>query len=123
MRLPLSAACAAAALAVAFAAAPARGGDGKSAGFEADGAYAHELSAQNRRRARTAQRGRPRITVRRRSYLDAGTEVFPGSMGYTDYAFPLGYTGYSNVDPTGASRWPLPGPFELRSYHAPSFGY
>ena len=31
-------------------------------------------------------RARTRITVRPRSYLDGGTEVFPGERKFTDYA-------------------------------------
>lgn len=113
----IAAIAASAALAVALAAAPAQAGPAKRDGYKAG-----ELSSQSRSNARTAQRSRSRITVHRRSYLDAGTEVFPGSMSYTDYAFPPGYQAYSNFDPTGASRWPLPGPFEFRSYHGPG-GY
>jgi hypothetical protein len=111
-------AASAAALAVALAAAPAQAGPAKRDGYQTE-----DLSSQSRRSTRTAQRSRSRITVRPRSYLDPGTEVFPGSMGYTDYAFPPGYQAYSNFDPTGAARWPLPGPFEFRSYHAPGGGY
>jgi hypothetical protein len=63
------------------------------------------------------------ITVRPRSYLDPGTEVFPGSMPYTDYAFPPTEYPFRTVDPTGAQRFPLPGPFDLPAYHAVSYGY
>ena len=63
---------------------------------------------------------RPRITVRGRSYLDAGTEVYPGSKHYTDYIFPPGYSGFDSVDPTGAWRYPLPDRFWLPSYGAPT---
>jgi hypothetical protein len=81
------------------------------------------FSAQSRPRQARQIRARSRIVVRPRSYLDAGTEVYPGSKGYTDYVFPPGYTAFSNFDPTGASRYPLPNAFELRSYHAPGSGY
>lgn len=113
---------AAAAIAAALAAFPAQAGEAGRPGYRGDAYQGLEVSAQNRR-VRAAKRARPRITVRRRSYLDAGTEVFQGSKNYTDYVFPPGYTAYSNFDPTGAARWPLPGPFELRSYHAPGLGY
>lgn len=82
-----------------------------------------EVSAQTRRNARVPARPRSRLTVTRRSYLDAGTEVYPGSMGYTDYVMPPGYSAFSNFDPTGASRYPLPTAFEFRSYHTPGGGY
>ena len=81
-----------------------------------------QYSAQTKRNARVV-RPRSRITVTRRSYLDAGNEVYPGSMRYTDYVMPPGYSAYSNFDPTGASRFPLPNAFELRSYHTPGGGY
>lgn len=42
---------------------------------------------------------RARLTVRRRSYLDAGTEVNRGERKFTDYATPLGYLSSSPVDP------------------------
>lgn len=116
MRLLVSSAVisAAAALAVASAA-PARADEVKL-----DSGHAIELSSQNRPRARNVQRPRSRITVRPRSYLDPGTEVFPNSRGYTDYVYPPTYSAFSTIDPTGASRWPLPAPFELRSYHSPT---
>lgn len=72
---------------------------------------------------RGVRRSPSRITVRPRSYLDAGTEVFPGSMPYTDYAFPPTEYPFRSIDPTGAQRFPLPGPFDLPSYHAVSYGY
>ena len=64
--------------------------------------------------------GRRYVVVHRRSYLDAGTEVYPGSKSYTDYVFPPGYSAYHIFDPSSPyKRWPLPGPFELDSYRAP----
>jgi hypothetical protein len=47
-----------------------------------------------------------RITVQRRSFLDAGTEVLPGQRKFTDYAFPPGYSpsaviDYTSANPTG----------------------
>jgi hypothetical protein len=65
--------------------------------------------------------GRRYVVVHRRSYLDAGTEVYPGSQRYTDYIFPPTYSAYSIFEPSSPyKRWPLPGPFELGSYRAPS---
>lgn len=45
------------------------------------------------------ERARTRITIQKRSYLDAGTIVKPGTARYHDYAFPL------------QSRFPSYGPF------------
>jgi len=47
-----------------------------------------------------------RITVQRRSFLDAGTEVLPGQRKFLDYAFPPGYSptaviDYTSANPTG----------------------
>jgi hypothetical protein len=42
---------------------------------------------------------RARLTVRRRSYLDAGTEVNRGERKFSDYATPLGYLAASPTDP------------------------
>ena len=56
-------------------------------------------------------RARTKITVRPRSYLDGGTEVFPGERKFTDYAFPPTYMNASPSaawDPTGTHRSPLP---------------
>lgn len=44
-------------------------------------------------------RARTRITVQKRSYLDAGTVVKPGTARYHDYAFPV------------QSRFPTYGPY------------
>ena len=68
---------------------------------------------------RTPQ-GRRYVVVHRRSYLDAGTEVYPGSKHYTDYIFPPGYSPYAVFEPSSPFKhYPLPGPFELGSYRAP----
>lgn len=50
---------------------------------------------------------RARITVRRRSYLDGGTEVMPGERKFNDYARPVGALATSPVDPYrgGAIQW------------------
>ena len=59
-------------------------------------------------------RARTRVTVRPRSFLDGGTEVFPGERKFTDYAFPPGYSPMSVIENTaGYHRSPLPGPFDL----------
>jgi hypothetical protein len=66
-------------------------------------------------------RPRTRITIQKRSYLDAGTVVKPGSMHYHDYVF-VGQSGrlpsYGPYE-QGAlegSRWPLLRWFEGYGY-------
>jgi hypothetical protein len=55
-----------------------------------------------------------RVTVQRRSYLDAGTEVLPGERKFTDYAIPPNYTPLRWADPFGGwDRQPLPSPWDL----------
>jgi hypothetical protein len=54
-----------------------------------------------------------RVTVEKRSFLDAGTEVKPGQRKFTDYAFPPGYSPTSSIDfTTGNVRGPLIGPWD-----------
>jgi hypothetical protein len=65
-------------------------------------------------------RARTRITVKPRSFLDGGTQVFPGERKFTDYAFPPTYMNASPSaawDPTGTHRSPLPMPFDLPGYN------
>ena len=65
-------------------------------------------------------RARTRVTVRPRSFLDGGTEVFPGERKFTDYAYPPTYMSASPTaawDPTGTRRVPLPLPYDLPGYH------
>jgi len=71
-----------------------------------------------------ARRSPTRVTVTRRSYLDAGTEVYQGSKNYTDYIFPPNARGPIDYYlPGEANRSPLPHPWWLHSYRAPSWGY
>jgi hypothetical protein len=59
---------------------------------------------------------RARITVTRRTYLDAGTYVIPGDRKFTDYAIPPGYSPTSVIDNRAGvyiDQSPLPGPFTL----------
>jgi hypothetical protein len=59
---------------------------------------------------------RARITVTRRTYLDAGTHVIPGDRKFTDYAVPPTYYPGSVADNRGGmyiDQSPLPGPFTL----------
>jgi hypothetical protein len=60
-------------------------------------------------------RVRTRIVIQRRSFLDGGTEVLPGSQRYTDYVHPYGSSPLNVVEGTniGRLRWPLPGPYDL----------
>jgi hypothetical protein len=54
-----------------------------------------------------------RVTVEKRSFLDAGTEVKPGQRKFQDYAFPPGYSPTSAIDfTTGNVRGPLIGPWD-----------
>ena len=64
-------------------------------------------------------RARTKITVRPRSYLDGGTEVFPGERKFMLYASPPGYLNASPSaawDPTGTYRFALPMPGSLPGY-------
>lgn len=61
-------------------------------------------------------RARTRITVQKRSYLDAGTVVKPGTARYHEYAFPVqsrfpSYGPFTEGSIEG-SRLPLLRPFE-----------
>ncbi|MCC6949463.1 MAG: hypothetical protein IT539_17030 [Bradyrhizobiaceae bacterium] len=62
------------------------------------------------------ERARTRITIQKRSYLDAGTVVKPGTARYHEYAFPVesrfpSYGPFSQGSIEG-SRLPLLRPFE-----------
>jgi hypothetical protein len=73
-----------------------------------------DVSAQQRKAKRKAARTGSRITVRPRSFLDAGTEVLPGERKFTDYALPPFYSPYSVLGPgRGFDRSPLNGPFDV----------
>jgi hypothetical protein len=57
---------------------------------------------------------RARITVQRRSFLDAGTHVIPGDRKFTDYALPPGYSPMGVIEHrSGVYSTALPGPFTL----------
>jgi hypothetical protein len=58
------------------------------------------------------------VTVQKRSFLDAGTEVKPGQRKFTDYAFPPGYSPTSSIDFTsGNIRGPLVGPWDTSRHN------
>ena len=60
-------------------------------------------------------RPRTRVTVQRRSYLDAGTEVTPGERKYSEYAMPYGYSAIDSILPPGQgwNRTPFNDPFDV----------
>ncbi|HEY7297326.1 MAG TPA: hypothetical protein VH684_05250 [Xanthobacteraceae bacterium] len=69
-------------------------------------------------KAAVATRPRARITVERRSFLDAGTEVLPGEHRITDYAFPPGYSPIAEALGPGKDyrRQPLLDPWDFPGY-------
>jgi hypothetical protein len=75
--------------------------------------YGHEETHVQRTRAGT------RIVVRRRSYLDPGTETKQYEVHYTDYAYPRDYSP-AGVGPgdfkTSFSRMPLPGKYDIPNW-------
>jgi hypothetical protein len=94
---------------------------------------ADPADAQQRRRTVVTQTQRvvplapprARITVTRRSYLDAGTTVVPGDRKFTDYAIPPGYSATSfHLGPSwGYDRRPLNDPFDLPGFGAHRAGF
>ena len=68
--------------------------------------------------AKDYEHKRTRIIIQKRSYLDAGTEVKPGTARYTNYLLAID-NRFPNYGPPNADlhgRFPLPGPFELPGY-------
>jgi hypothetical protein len=68
--------------------------------------------------AKVYERQRTRIIIKKRSYLDAGTTVKPGTARYTNYLLPLDsrFMNYGPPNFNVNTRFPLPGPFELPGY-------
>jgi hypothetical protein len=68
--------------------------------------------------ARDYERSRTRIIIQKRSYLDAGTTVKPGTARYTNYLLPLDshFMNYGPPNYNFNTRFPLPGPYELPGY-------
>jgi hypothetical protein len=64
---------------------------------------------------------RTRVTVERRSFLDAGTEVQPGERKFTDYAFPPGYSAFDILvnNTAGFHRSPLLERWDLPARNSP----
>ena len=80
----------------------------------ADAAQKKKQVASNPSQSSTTSRPRARITVERRSFLDAGTEVLPGERKFNDYAFPPGHTPYSALGPfKDFRRQPLLDPWDF----------
>ncbi|HLL28121.1 MAG TPA: hypothetical protein VKT73_10825 [Xanthobacteraceae bacterium] len=63
-------------------------------------------------------RPRTRIIIKKRSFLDAGTEVKPGTARYTNYISIINnrFPEYGPPNDNLNSRFPLPGMFELPGY-------
>jgi hypothetical protein len=70
-------------------------------------------------------RSRTRIIVQKRSYLDPGTESFPGENTGQGYAMSPTHTASGVLNNTifGTSMSPLPGPFTLPGRNNPWIGY
>jgi hypothetical protein len=70
-------------------------------------------------------RTRTKIIVQKRSYLNPGTEQFPGERSVHEYAVTPTHHASSVLDHTIASgdMSPLPGPFTLPSRNNPWIGY
>jgi hypothetical protein len=81
------------------------------AGFAVLSATAYEAAAHSRRD------DRPRVFIKKRSYLDAGTEVQPLSKNYHDHIYTR-EARYPTIGPNsqGDARWPLPGQFDLPNF-------
>lgn len=70
-------------------------------------------------------RTRTRIIIQKRSYLDPGTETFPGERGDHDYAVLPTHRPDGVLDNTafGINQSALPGPFTLPFKDNPWIGY
>jgi hypothetical protein len=70
-------------------------------------------------------RTRTRIIVQKRSYLDPGTETFPGERGDHDYAWLPSHRadGVLNNTVFGGNETALPGPWTLPFKNNPWIGY
>lgn len=66
-------------------------------------------------------RRRTKVIIQKRSFLDGGTEVLPGSKPTQTNAMPYGYSPLNVVEGTNAGgiRHPLPGPFDLPGKNNP----
>lgn len=66
-------------------------------------------------------RARTKIVIQKRSFLDGGTEVLPGSLPSTNNMLPFGHSPTAVIDGTnfGGIRHPLPGPYDLPGKNNP----
>jgi hypothetical protein len=82
------------------------------------GAEPKKKQIESTPQAAASARHRPRVTVERRSFLDAGTEVLPGERKFTDYAFPPGYSPIGEALGPGRDyrRQPLLDPWDFPGY-------
>jgi hypothetical protein len=87
---------------------------GHAAQAREQSASSEEVTIETTGQVTRKTRGRSRIVVERRSFLDAGTEVRPGDRKFLDYAFPPLHQPMDVVTNTGGRtgwhNWPLPGP-------------
>ena len=81
------------------------------AGVSLLAATAHEADAQQLRERQ------PRVIIKKRSYLDAGTEVKPLSKNYHSHIYDRNWQ-YSTIGPDvqGGARIPLPDMFSLPNF-------
>jgi hypothetical protein len=70
-------------------------------------------------------RKRTRVIIQKRSYLDPGTERFPGENSDHNYAYSATHSPTSVLDNTafGGNQSALPGPFYLPSKNNPSLRF
>lgn len=74
-------------------------------------ATAYEVQAQQLRERQ------PRVIIKKRSYLDAGTEVKPGSKNYHSHIFDNNWQFSAlGPNPQGGDRIPLPRMFDLPNF-------
>src|SRR5690242_19756666 len=75
------------------------------------------VAADGTRITTTDENGRQRtkIVIQRRSFLDGGTEVLPGSKAAPNNMWPYGYSPVAIIEGNnfGRLRQPLPGPYDL----------
>ena len=90
----------------------------RSASFAALAAALAVLASSLPANAMDYRHPRTRITIQKRSFLDAGTTVKPGTARYTNYIWANNnrFPTYGPPNDNLNTRWPLAGPFELPGY-------
>ena len=118
MRLKVVASAFAAVAALGLLAAPAKAEPQKKRVIDARG---HTVFTSRDEDGRT----RTRIIIQKRSYLDPGTEVLPGSRNDHDYASLPNQKAGGVLDNTafGSNQSALPGAFDLPSRNNPFLGF